>query len=149
MLPTTFAPCFLFQFTQPKRAATLSRITLAECFLFQFTQPKRAATCHQHRAKHRDNGFQFTQPKRAATRFLGRAVYGILVSIHAAQAGCDLLACLKLRAYKLVSIHAAQAGCDTRLPKTSTRGFEFQFTQPKRAATVAAKIQQKRDSLKG
>ena len=25
----------------------------------------------------------------------------------------------------------------------------FQFTQPKRAATVAAKIQQKRDSLKG
>ena len=26
---------------------------------------------------------------------------------------------------------------------------EFQFTQPKRAATVAAKIQQKRDSLKG
>ena len=56
----------MFQFTQPKRAATTSSQRIFEKVLFQFTQPKRAAT-----TKVADQG-----PRTQ-------------VSIHAAQAGCD------------------------------------------------------------
>ena len=55
--------------------------------------------------------FQFTQPKRAATEAYIFGCAEVYVSIHAAQAGCDLPA-LKLPIMLSVSIHAAQAGCD-------------------------------------
>ena len=38
----------------------------------------------------------------------------------------------------LVSIHAAQAGCDTDPPPMTEADIVFQFTQPKRAATEDA-----------
>ena len=57
------------------------------------------------------------------------------VSIHAAQAGCDLQQ-IDLRLLFLVSIHAAQAGCDDNNTEAIDRYIEFQFTQPKRAATL-------------
>ena len=57
------------------------------------------------------------------------------VSIHAAQAGCDEQV-QSLPLHPRVSIHAAQAGCD-RLACASWGCFWlFQFTQPKRAATL-------------
>ena len=77
--------------------------------------------------------FQFTQPKRAAT-LLNKGLRSLRgVSIHAAQAGCDIVHPFKVLVYS-VSIHAAQAGCDLvflYIPFDCT----FQFTQPKRAAT--------------
>ena len=103
-----------------------------------------------------DVKFQFTQPKRAATCAViaNDVVNG--VSIHAAQAGCDLRKVSGLITPD-VSIHAAQAGCDMgkwltakfepsfnsrspsglrpMLPTILLGSNEFQFTQPKRAAT--------------
>ena len=113
------------------------------------------------------NAFQFTQPKRAATAvvcllvlsmicFNSRSPSGLrhdadaqgvtfeFVSIHAAQAGCDLLwliSMLKLN----VSIHAAQAGCDAQAMMPPTASHSFQFTQPKRAATAQ---RQRRELIK-
>ena len=55
--------------------------------------------------------FQFTQPKRAATVYRLKSDYILYVSIHAAQAGCDLSRSDSSK-YQYVSIHAAQAGCD-------------------------------------
>ena len=58
--------------------------------------------------------FQSTQPKRAATGVDGQMVVGVIISIHAAQEGCDFEA-----------------------PKDGQIPLLFQSTQPKRAATVA------------
>ena len=58
-----------------------------------------------------------------------------VVSIHAAQAGCDLLHTLQPYITMIVSIHAAQAGCDLLKKEHNEREELFQFTQPKRAAT--------------
>ena len=103
------------------------------------------------------NTFQFTQPKRAATMPLVTGQNLFTVSIHAAQAGCDLSytarTALSTRFNSrspsglrppvasmpgvnvLVSIHAAQAGCDLLLHLCQELTYLFQFTQPKRAAT--------------
>ena len=131
--------CFIrdvqrFQFTQPKRAATMD-FMMAICTkcLFQFTQPKRAATTSGfsslrlvsvsiHAAQAGCDlkiwircstvvPFQFTQPKRAATYRTPNLVTNSTVSIHAAQAGCDIFI-LTFKSLQVVSIHAAQAGCD-------------------------------------
>ena len=123
----------VFQFTQPKRAATYMRQQELIDKQFQFTQPKRAATIMQQPTVIVPT-FQFTQPKRAATwsalvlstcaeRFNSRSPNGLrhrieryshqrlVVSIHAAQTGCDTVG-LPLHCYLRVSIHAAQTGCD-------------------------------------
>ena len=149
------------------------------CVKFQFTQPKRAAT-RMYKTDLRTHAFQFTQPKRAATMTQQSESLFTPVSIHAAQAGCDVGAKCARRSGKrfnsrspsglrlnldpknvaaiTVSIHAAQAGCDKRILRRvqcvvrfnsrSPSGLrqkataiylfapEFQFTQPKRAATV-------------
>ena len=78
-----------FQFTQPKRAATICQLVQLKSmhsfnsrspsglrlvfdkshvqkYMFQFTQPKRAATVCRAQESARYE-FQFTQPKRAAT----------------------------------------------------------------------------------
>ena len=124
----------LFQFTQPKRAATTSGFSSlrlvsvsihaaqAGCDLkiwircstvvpFQFTQPKRAATRRSVNFLTTPRTFQFTQPKRAATYRTPNLVTNSTVSIHAAQAGCDIFI-LTFKSLQVVSIHAAQAGCD-------------------------------------
>ena len=79
-----------FQFTQPKRAATVDSHLFVFFLVFQFTQPKRAATCCSRCEARSSLGFQFTQPKRAATCCWCRRTRRRGVSIHAAQAGCDL-----------------------------------------------------------
>ena len=103
------------------------------CVKFQFTQPKRAAT-RMYKTDLRTHAFQFTQPKRAATMTQQSESLFTPVSIHAAQAGCDVGAKCARRSGKrfnsrspsglrlnldpknvaaiTVSIHAAQAGCD-------------------------------------
>ena len=125
----------MFQFTQPKRAATLS---LCRCRLYLGSFNSRSPSGLRLplirplswwigsfnsrspsglRLAHRLNQyiqlmFQFTQPKRAATSGPNQTIRDKEVSIHAAQAGCDMP-------------HDAHLGV----------AFVFQFTQPKRAAT--------------
>ena len=101
---------------------------------FQFTQPKWAATCGG-KLPRLVGVFQFTQPKRAATTSGTTSRHVTSVSIHAAQAGCDIIF-LRIEFDFIVSIHAAQAGCDCRCAFFYFPRIEFQFTQPKRAATV-------------
>ena len=138
----------LFQFTQPKRAATsATRAPLAPA-LFQFTQPKRAAT-DPKRGQIVRRVFQFTQPKRAATA--SKCLKAVIPRCFNSRSPSGLRPSFFLVGYgsSYVSIHAAQAGCDNVEQFAVVKSEGFQFTQPKRAATVAAKIQQKRDSLKG
>ena len=82
----------VFQFTQPKRAATQSLGVNRRFSRFQFTQPKRDATSKRDIALWPTRTFQFTQPKRAATFSVMDGLRSIIVSIHAAQAGCDFCA---------------------------------------------------------
>ena len=84
---------------------------------FQSTQPKRAAThLWAHLWAHLQTQFQSTQPKRAAT--------------EAAE--------LRMTADNMISIHAAQEGCDLKMMAKRPTGKQFQSTQPKRAATSTA-----------
>ncbi|EKX89337.1 hypothetical protein HMPREF9999_01558, partial [Alloprevotella sp. oral taxon 473 str. F0040] len=68
--------------------------------VFQFTQPKRAATLGCEKSLY-DRQFQFTQPKRAATFHLPRLRLYLAVSIHAAQAGCDYVS-IEIIYYKVL-----------------------------------------------
>ena len=82
----------LFQSTQPKRAATRLKNGSATPSAFQSTQPKRAATAKLDTSTP-EPIFQSTQPKRAATAYSrGHQIRGI-ISIHAAQEGCDHIFC--------------------------------------------------------
>ena len=139
----------LFQFTQPKRAATfkckINFITIdVSIHAAQAGCDEKQKSVDTHILM-----FQFTQPKRAATSIPRLSPSKTKVSIHAAQAGCDLDTEEKthpLRRFQFTQPKRAA----THLEVSSYEcPLVFQFTQPKRAATVAAKIQQKRDSLKG
>ena len=110
---------------------TMSSITVQR---FQFTQPKRAATFIPYKVVEGAT-FQFTQPKRAATLPMSVSYDKMAVSIHAAQAGCDL---------HRVDFAVALASFNSRSPSglrlaivapSVVRALTFQFTQPKRAAT--------------
>ena len=102
---------------------------------FQFTQPKRAATCSfvSTTAKH----FCFNSRSPSGLRHCPCCHLQGLgdVSIHAAQAGCDAVACGR----------GAQSRCFNSRSPSGLRliiAFDcrcnvmFQFTQPKRAATL-------------
>ena len=129
----------LFQSTQPKRAATNGVFCLVGARVkFQSTQPKRAATyrkgvlipsaCYFNprspRGLRPEAGlmretnyiFQSTQPKRAATLYFDVGFRDGIISIHAAQEGCDLTA------IEFINVV-----------------LTFQSTQPKRAATARGK----------
>ena len=101
----------LFQFTQPKRAATVkSRLAKFQSMSFNSRSPsglRPSRWLYQWAARE----FQFTQPKRAATGGLFDVSPVFRVSIHAAQAGCDNRVSYQSKVHR-VSIHAAQAGCD-------------------------------------
>ena len=190
----------VFQFTQPKRAATSSCSPPRSLTMFQFTQPKRAATAYGEHHKvaffvsihaaqagcdgrglsrplvclgfnsrspsglrqalqsiqAATDGFNSRSPselrrqtsliRNDGTSFNSRSPSGLrhkvdayeqetsLVSIHAAQAGCDWVE-RAATADEDVSIHAAQAGCDLVCSTGRIGRLLFQFTQPKRAAT--------------
>ena len=58
----------------------------------------------------------------------------MVISIHAAQEGCDVCGNFDM-ADPTISIHAAQEGCDSSAGISSRSMSRFQSTQPKRAAT--------------
>ena len=67
------------------------------------------------------------------------ALYGIqgkVISIHAAQEGCDGVTG-RNEETQSISIHAAQEGCDDLADAFAAMDKQFQSTQPKRAATSA------------
>ena len=84
-------------------------------YKFQSTQPKRAATLTAENVFARIK-FQSTQPKRAATLITLDAVNKAMISIHAAQEGCDDPEAHALFNDERISIHAAQEGCDFTIP---------------------------------
>ena len=123
-----------FQSTQPKRAATQSRLPssgfhgnfnprsprglrLITKFLpgspkiFQSTQPKRAATNRRIVKCVVKSYFNPRSPRGLRRRIQGGIAAIVIISIHAAQEGCDVFATLARQAY-WISIHAAQEGCD-------------------------------------
>ena len=124
----------LFQFTQPKRAATDTLMISCHHVKFQFTQPKRAATRTNTRHNKGFKCFNSRSPSGLRQKKQGKDFDMLNVSIHAAQAGCDNISVL-IKSSKVgfnsrspsglrhnsielciqlhnVSIHAAQAGCD-------------------------------------
>ena len=103
--------CNRFNSRSPSGLRQAKRKDVSAIDPFQFTQPKRAATILT-KMQTKLSEFQFTQPKRAAT--------------HGAYDS---------RIFEVVSIHAAQAGCDILTRKHKADMGVFQFTQPKRAAT--------------
>ena len=81
--------------------------------------------------------FQFTQPKRAATSDNGNNNLYLVVSIHAAQAGCDCL--VDLVAILEISFNSrSPSGLRPFRLRLHLLLLVFQFTQPKRAATGCA-----------
>ena len=79
--------------------------------------------------------FQFTQPKRAATRIQSKN-HNLLRSFNSrSPSGLRLTGFVHSGCFACVSIHAAQAGCDWCASSAVSALTQFQFTQPKRAAT--------------
>ena len=124
----------MFQFTQPKRAATLSPRTawkMRGCFNSRSPSGLRHYGYSQQQHYHQ---FQFTQPKRAATqglchcqrhdsRFNSRSPSGLRLHFHyvcphslsfnsRSPSGLRHEQVQSLPLHPRVSIHAAQAGCD-------------------------------------
>ena len=123
-----------FQFTHPRRGATLAMLTCLRFLdLFQFTHPRRGAT-RRYIYSGRTILFQFTHPRRGATRTQPHIDIEVRVSIHAPQEGCDYTHFLcstyvprfnsrtpggvrpdlgkEIHYTAKVSIHAPQEGCD-------------------------------------
>ena len=61
---------------------------------------------------------------------------GLLISIHAAQEGCDGIFLSGSWSRSCISIHAAQEGCDGIFLSIHYQTIRFQSTQPTRAVTV-------------
>ena len=64
------------------------------------------------------------------------ATHAHIISIHAAQEGCDGTSDVYFELNVRISIHAAQEGCDCKNKKRPVLPAPFQSTQPKRAATA-------------
>ena len=144
-----------FQFTQPKRAATILRSLLrnshsfnsrspnglrlpfregSQCpKRFQFTQPKRAAT-RNWRVPYTSIRFNSRSPSELRPGFTARSLVSVVFQFTQPKRAATIIE----ESYQptvTVSIHAAQAGCDFVLRCPAIVCYMFQFTQPKRAAT--------------
>ena len=124
----------LFQFTQPKRAAT-GGCSIGSCCGGGFnSRSPNGLRQSEESAFLFSEKFQFTQPKRAATGHYFAKPFGLLVSIHAAQTGCDLRKRDNNGNGTFQFTQPKRAATSRWLYQWAAR--EFQFTQPKRAATI-------------
>ena len=82
--------------------------------------------------------FQFTQPKRAATGTIQCSWDRSYVSIHAAQAGCDHGWC-RHRRVGMGFNSRSPSGLRLSPGPASFPKLQFQFTQPKWAATLVTR----------
>ena len=146
----------MFQFTQPKRAATSKPLaTMHYYFSFNSRSPsglrrviafcQAILSCFNSRSPsglrrdlrkcpHVSTKFQFTQPKRAATHVGAKCTWRSGVSIHAAQAGCDVFLAILVDVGKCFNSRSP-SGLRLSSIRTLCILTMFQFTQPKRAAT--------------
>ena len=124
----------MFQFTQPKRAATGGLFDVSPVFRVSIHAAQAGCDLRAGCTSGQLASFNSRSPSglRHESNQLIHAKQK--VSIHAAQAGCDRSILDELFACPFVSIHAAQAGCDKEVFFNYLRE-KFQFTQPKRAAT--------------
>ena len=79
--------------------------------------------------------FQFTHPVRGATDLIGKLVGGVIVSIHAPRAGCDLHASARPQKSRRFNSRP-RVGCDTAAYISFVGQLLFQFTHPVRGATA-------------
>ena len=63
-----------------------------------------------------------------------------MISIHAPNEGCDLIAAGQADDGGEISIHAPNEGCDLFRKTGKMGGDEFQSTHPTRGATVPSRI---------
>ena len=130
----------LFQSTQPKRAATNWRRHNGTAAVDFNPRSPRGLRPARKRAPARKFEFQSTQPKRAATTRRRRMADKVIISIHAAQEGCDNALERLQEQTEGISIHAAQEGCDRSVGIYAPMSILFQSTQPKRAATTQPRV---------
>ncbi len=78
--------------------------------------------------------FQSTQPKRAATKPASSLAQNDVISIHAAQEGCDYQAATATLIPSVFQSTQPKRAA-TIVNTTTSEGGAFQSTQPKRAAT--------------
>ena len=83
---------------------------------FQSTHPVRGATRTTRTSTPRSSDFNPRTP--CGVRLVGvhRRVYGVLISIHAPRAGCDVIQGGVQLPGRVISIHAPRAGCDPATP---------------------------------
>ena len=110
-------------------------VNSAEFPRFQSTQPMRAATSAPFTFISTQMHFNPRSPCGLRLLFYLCFFLCIVISIHAAHAGCDLNPDVTAWMPLPISIHAAHAGCDDILPVSKSHAFVFQSTQPMRAAT--------------
>ena len=126
----------VFQSTQPKRAATSSYPKSLGFVIFQSTQPKRAATRKRFANCAYRRHFNPRSP-RGLRPSAGNGAFASLSDFNPrSPRGLRRILRRKQQNGKSISIHAAQEGCDYAAAALD-RDFQFQSTQPKRAATRA------------
>ena len=128
----------MFQFTQPKRAATLGGGQLAVQVRVSIHAAQAGCDSSCDAVTARDARFNSRSPSglrpimalppRSRTCFNSRSPSGLRPRIDCWSEETG------------VSIHAAQAGCDYKITTLPFKKLLFQFTQPKRAATVRGRV---------
>ena len=102
---------------------------------FQFTHPRRGATGTTSAAFNSSRMFQFTHPRRGATGFRHDAYTPKGVSIHAPQEGCDSTDLSSSRINGSFNSRTP-GGVRHQTTYTMDRKYLFQFTHPRRGATL-------------
>ena len=74
--------------------------------------------------------FQSTPPVWAETAGGGDCHMGLLISIHSARVGGDLLPQLLRSLFPLISIHSARVGGDQQYPQESYQQYNFNPLRP-------------------
>ena len=105
-------------------------------FLFQFTQPKRAATVYVQPLR-KASAVSIHAAQAGCDKFVYITDQARKVSIHAAQAGCDIYLIIRVLERACFNSRSPSGLRHPAGPHTSFVAT-FQFTQPKRAATSEA-----------
>ena len=124
----------MFQFTQPKRAATSLTVHLNQHTKVSIHAAQ--AGCDQRAKKVLTLSICFNSRSPSGLRQRDGLLqpHRVGVSIHAAQAGCDPMG--KTQQQWSISFNSrSPSGLRHSLSVLMTLSFRFQFTQPKRAAT--------------
>ena len=118
-------------------------IILRSLFVFQFTRP-RGARRNPHHTTDRLAQFQFTRPRGARLETRKRILGHTEVSIHAPTGGATA-ASDKDGTRRICFNSRAHGGRDSIAYETAATTCEFQFTRPRGARLLAARLARRRD----